>query len=445
MREGEKSGLGLPDDARTLGVYFPDLNGIPRGKEIVAGEIEHAIAEGFCLTASVFALDYGGDAVMGSGLGPEILFRDLVVRPDLATACECPWMPSGAVALADVDYDGEPAPFAPRTLLRKVVNDYRELGLEPIVGVELEFHLLHPTDAGGLEPYDDVAGALYMPLGRSLDPHGVIATIHGWAERMWLPLTKLTREFNPGQYELNLAHGPALAAVDSAYLFKLAVKEAAAKAGLLATFMGRPLTQLGGSGLHFHVSLNGPDGENAFADTAGPHGLSDAALRFVAGCHAHLAGSTAVMAPNVNSYKRFTTISLAPYYLTWGLDNRTATLRVPPERGAATRVEHRLPDAAANLHTSAALVLAAGLDGIRRELDAGEPFVGDASVMAELDEPKVPASLPDAMRALEADETLTAFLGPQFMQTFLALKRAEVRRFASVVTEWETKQYARHL
>lgn len=410
----------------------------------MAGEaVADAIENGVGLTASIFALDYGGDAVEGSGLGPEILFRDLVVRPDRATMRECPWT-GGAIAVADVQFDGELAPFAPRTILRNVLGGYAELGLEPVLGVELEFHILR-TEDGGFHPYDDVPGALYMPPSRSFDPHGLIDQIHAWAEAMGIRVTKLSREFSPGQYELNLDHEDALAAVDAAFLFKIATKEAAARAGLLATFMGRPLEGLGGSGLHLHVSLRSADGANAFDGPGDPRGLAPLVRSFIAGCMEHVRGSMAVLAPNVNAYKRFTTLSLAPYYLTWGLDNRTTTLRVPDERGAATRVEHRLPDGAANLYTSAALILAAGLEGIRRKADPGEPFDANASLMAELDLPRVPANLHEALAELERDDVITGVLGPQFVQAFTALKRAELHRYESTVTEWETRQYARHL
>ena len=427
----------------TLGAYFPDLNGIPRGKEMAGDAVADAIENGVGLTASIFALDYGGDAVEGTGLGPEILFRDLVVRPDPATMRGCPWT-GGAIALADVEFDQEPARFAPRTILRNVIAEYGELGLEPVIGVELEFHVLR-TENGGFQPYDDVPGALYMPPSHAFDPRGLIDQIQTWAEAMEIRITKLAREFSRGQYELNLAHEDALAAVDAAFLFKIATKEAAARAGLLATFMGRPLEALGGSGLHLHVSLRSADGANAFDGADEPYGLTPFARSFVAGCMEHVRGSIAVLAPNVNAYKRFTTLSLAPYYLTWGLDNRTTTLRVPDERGAATRVEHRLPDGAANLYTSAALVLAAGLEGIRRKAEPDEPFDGNASLMAELDLPRVPANLREALADLERDEVITGVLGPQFVQSFTAMKRAELHRYESIVTEWETRQYARHL
>ncbi len=429
---------------RRLGVYFPDLNGLPRGKEIARRDLERVLDGGYGLTMSIFALDYGGDAVEGTGLGPEVVFRDLVVRPDLATLRPAPWMDEGHVVLADVEVDGVPAPFAPRTILKQIVREYREIGLEPVIGVELEYHVLRVAADGSLEPYDDLAGALYMPPGHVFDSQALLPLIHDWVEAMDLPVTLLAREFSPGQYEINLNHDAAVAAVDGAYLFKIAVKEAAASLGLVATFMGRPLDQLGGNGLHFHISLVG-EGANRFDDPGGLHGVSDLARSFVAGCMEHLDGSAAVMAPNINAYKRFSTLSLAPYYNTWGLDNRTTTLRVPPERGEATRVEHRLPDGAANLHTSAALVLAAGLDGIKRGLDPGEPFEGNASVMAELDLPKVPMSLRDALAAMERDEFVTGFLGSEFVQAFGALKYAELHRFESTVTEWETRQYARHL
>ena len=216
----------------------------------------------------------------------------MVVRPDAGSLRPCPWRQHGAIAIADVEFGSEPAPFAPRTILRRVVRELQTAGLEPILAVELEFHLLRPSACSGLEPYDSMPGALYLPRGRSLDPEGVLDVLVAWCEEMRLPVTLLAREFSPGQYEINLRHTYALEAVDAGFFLKLAVKEAAARAGLVATFMGRPIETLGGSGLHFHASLV-RDGSNAFYDPAEQHGLSATARGFIAGCAAHLEGATA--------------------------------------------------------------------------------------------------------------------------------------------------------
>ena len=209
------------------------------------------------------------------------------------------------------------------------------------------------------------------------------------------------------QYEINLKHSEALDAADRAFMLKAAVKELAAREGLLATFMGRPFADQGGSGFHLHVSLAAPDGQNAFADEGGPDGLSPLAGQFIAGVIEHAPGLQALLGPTVNAYKRILPDSLAPTHANWGHDNRTAFCRIPRERGGRSRVEIRTGDGSACAHLITAAVLAAGLDGIERELAPPAPVTGDAYRADDAHAgSKLPGDLGSALDALEADTGL---------------------------------------
>jgi glutamine synthetase len=256
---------------------------------------------------------------------------------------------------------------------------------------------------------------------------------------MGLPYVGSNQEYFGSQWEINLRYDDALKAADDAHLFKLAVKEIAAKHGLVATFMGKPVQELGTSGYHLHLSLWDEAGEPAFHDPAAPDGLSDVCRWFLAGQLEHARGMTAIMAPTINAYKRFLAQAFGPWNVTWGEDNRTVYARIPRERGKATRVENRAGDGTANAYLASAAALFAGIDGLDRGLDPGEPVTGVAYELE--DRPLMPFSLGEALDALEADEYFKQALGQQFVQAFVCMKRNEVARFQSAVTDWELKEY----
>jgi glutamine synthetase len=223
------------------------------------------------------------------------------------------------------------------------------------------------------------------------------------------------------------------------------VKDVAAMHGLIATFMGKPFNDQGGSGFHFHFSLD-RDGTNAFADGSDPDGVSEEFRHFTAGVMAHAQALTAFLNPTINAYRRLVPDSLAPTHANWGWDNRTAFIRVPPERGGATRVEVRVGDGSANPYLAAAAILFAGLHGVRDELPLGPPVGGDAYTLAEDDAGgPLPATLSDALDALEADVVLREAMGSEIVDTFLNVKRFEVERHRTWVSDWEIDEYLHHL
>jgi len=438
---------------RAVRVLYPDLHGVARGKDIPLRHFPAMAEEGVAFCAAVMGTDLRHTPVVGGEEG----YVDFAVRPDLSTLRVCPWQPEVAWCLGESrTLDGAaPWPACPRALLRGVVDVYGERGLRPIVAPELEFFLLErDKDApGGLRRYVDELSRVYT-VGAVSDPRDVVLKMLLWCDELGLEAFAANHEFMNSQYEINLKHSPALDAADRAFLLKAAVKEIAVREGLLATFMGRPFADQGGSGFHLHLSLGNSVGGNAFADEDGPEGLSTLAAQFIAGVIDHAQGLQALLGPTVNAYKRILPDSLAPTHANWGHDNRTAFCRVPNERGARSRVEVRTGDGSANAHLITAAILLAGLDGIERELSPPPPVVGDAYRMDdEHAGSRLPSDLGAALDALEADEALVARLGPKLVSTFLAMKRFELERFVESVGEldvetvsiWEVEEYAAHL
>ena len=435
---------------RAVRVLYPDLHGVARGKDIPVRHFPGLADEGVAFCAAVMGTDLRHTPVVGGEEG----YVDLAVRPDLATLRVVPWQPEIAWCLGEArTIDGsEPWPVCPRSLLRRVVDAYAERDLRPVVAPELEFFLVE-RDGEGLRRYVDELSRVYT-VGAVSDPRDVVLKMLLWCDELGLEAFAANHEFMSSQYEINVKHSDALDAADRAFMLKAAVKEIAVKEGLLATFMGRPFADQGGSGFHLHLSLGNTVGGNAFADEDGPVGLSTVAAQFIAGVLEHAQGLQALLGPTVNAYKRLLPDSLAPTHGNWGHDNRTAFCRVPNERGARSRIEIRTGDGSANAHLITAAILLAGLDGIERELEPPAPVVGDAYRMDDAHAgSRLPSDLGAALDALEADEQLVEKLGEQLVSTFLAMKRFEVERFAEsvgeldveTVTAWEVKEYAAHL
>jgi glutamine synthetase len=441
------------EGVRAVRLLYTDLHGVARGKDIPIGHFPGMCEEGVAFCAAVMGTDLRHTPVVGGEVG----YVDLAVRPDLTTLRTSPWQPEVAWCVGEAwTLDGSDHwPVCPRALLERVVDAYAARGLRPVVAPELEFFLVRrdPDVPGVVRRYVDELSRVYT-VGAVSDPQEVVLRMLLWCDELGLQAFAANHEFMNSQYEINVKHSDALDAADRAFLLKAAVKEIAAREGLLATFMGRPFADQGGSGFHLHLSLAGSDGRNAFADGAGPGGLSPLAAQFIAGVIEHAHGLQALLGPTINAYKRILPDSLAPTHANWGHDNRTAFVRVPRERGSRARVEIRTGDGAACAHLITAAVLLAGLDGIERELAPPEPVAGDAYRLDDAHAgSRLPADLGSALDALEADTALTERLGPALVSTFLAMKRFEVERFQAAVGEldlenisvWEIEEYAAHL
>jgi glutamine synthetase len=423
-------------------VSYPDLIGVDRGRDVLIDELPAALEHGLAFCRAVYHTSPMGDVVPIQG-GLESGLPDIAVIPDLATVTPLPWERDAAWCLGDATTpDGAPVPESPRAVLRRVAGRLDSLGYQFVCGPELEFYLCEPDGAGGWQRYANDPGNVYV-VGRKGDPQGLLLAMLRQLRDAGLRVTAANHEFAPGQFEINLGHSPAPDAADRAFRLKSAVQEIARHHDLLATFMAKPFNDEGGSGFHVHVSLTDESGANAFADPDGPDGLSAIARHAVGGVLRHARALTALLNPTINSYKRFGPGTLAPWLIDWGLDNRSAMVRIPPERGPAARMEVRLGDATANPYLAMAAIGAAICLGLQDKVEPPPKLEGygyDPARSAVL-----PARLAEALDALAADRELTGVLGEFFTGSFVAYKRHEIERFERFVTDWEFREYAYHL
>jgi len=439
--------VALADDLSGRGidlvrVLWSDLHGVARGKEVATDELSRFAEHGLAFCQALMVTDLGGnplDVPESAGSGwPD---ADALIDPD--TLAVPGYAPGTAYLLAEVTdpvEGGAPLCFDPRSMLRGQIDRLTALGLHPVAGPELEFYLLRedPAAAHGWRRYLDRDTAGYV-VGTAYDPDDMLPLLIRECRALGLGVHAGIQEFSGGQYEINHSHGPALGAADRAFLFKYAVKEIAAKRGMRATFMGKPFADKAGSGHHIHLSLTGEQGRNLFADSTAEDGLSPLANAFLAGLLEHAPALMAVLNPTVNAFKRLADPgSLAPTTANWGYDNRLAFARIPPERGPGARVEIRIGDGASNPYLAIAALLAAGLDGVERDLVPPPPITGDRGG----DGAPLPSSLGAALTALETDKPLAAALGDRFTEVFTALKRQELARFERAVTDWEFHEYS---
>ena len=431
------------DGVEIVRLSYSDLHGTARGKDIPLEQLEHAVQDGIAFCVANLLDGLASNPTNAPGFAPDRGYPDMLAKPLLSTLTRIPWEPEVAWCLAEVEDRAGPVAYAPRCLLTRVIAQYADLGLKPIVGPEVEFFLLRPGEQGQLERYINRNSMVYT-VGKRSDPQGVVRGMLKTAHQMGLLVTASNHEFGRGQFEINLLHSEAVDAADRLFRFKAMVKEVAVCHGLLATFMGRPFNDDSGSGFHIHLSLNDQWGTNAFAQKGAPDGLSTLARHFLAGILEHGPAMMAFLAPTINSYKRLVPDSLVPTAANWAFDNRTSFVRVPAERGKGTRLEVRAADAAANPYLAIAVLLVAGLDGIQRELELPDPVSGDVSVGDIVGTP-LPRSLDASLAALRADAYLCEAVGWPLINAFCAMKEVEMERFRTHVTEWELNEYAWHL
>ncbi|MFJ3894887.1 MULTISPECIES: glutamine synthetase family protein [unclassified Streptomyces] len=431
------------DGIDVVRVTYPDLIGTDRARDVLLEELPRAVEHGLAFCRAVYHTSPQGDVVPVRG-GLDAGLPDICVRPDLDTLLPLPWEPGVATCLGEVvdPATGEPAPESPRDLLKSVLARCAEHGLRPVVGPELEYFLCERDLAAGWRRYASDPGVVYT-AGLRADPDNHLLRTLRQVRDLNIGVLSGNHEFDGGQFEINLVHSEAMSAADRAFRFKAAIKELARKEGRLATFMAKPFNDAGGSGFHLHLSGDDTEGRNAFDDPSGAYGLSATARHSVAGVMAHAPALAALLNPTVNSYKRFGPDTLAPWLIDWGLDNRSAMVRIPPERGSGARLELRLGDASANPYLAIAGTIAAALLGVTAGEEPPGPLEGygyDPARSAVL-----PGTLAEALDALEADTALAEMLGKDFTQSFLSYKRNEVERFQRHVTDWEFTEYAYHL
>ena len=375
---------------------------------------------------------------------------DMFLVPDLQTFAVIPWEQDGlttARVICDVyTPSGEPFSGDPRYVLKRAIASARELGYEYNTGPELEFYLFHTDEEGRPIPTPhDSAG--YFDVSTDL-AHNVRGQMGKALEAFGIQVEAAHHEVAGGQHEIDFRYSPALTAADNAVTFRVVLKAIAQLNGLFASFMPKPLAGVSGSGMHTHQSLAHLEGgDNAFHDGDHAFGLSEVAHGFVAGQLAHARAMTAILAPLVNSYKRLVPGYEAPVYVSWARVNRSALIRVPQySEGCpdATRVELRCPDPSCNPYLAFAVMLQAGLDGIRRGLTPPEPAEED---LYRLDEPArhawetLPGSLGEALVELESDPLIRDALGDHVYQRFVAAKHREWDDYRVSVSQWEVDRY----
>lgn len=449
----------------TVRFAFADQHGVLRGKTLVATEAAGALGSGVGVTTTLLAKDTAHRTVFpvftpGGGFGLREMqgAADMLMVADPATFRVLPWAPGTGWVLCELHFhDGRPVPFDTRRLYRDVHARLERTGHALLSGLEVEFHLfrlldprLAPSDAGtpgapGTPPevallhpgYQYLTEQRYDLIEPALEP------LREAIEAIGLPLRSLEVEFGPSQCELTFRPLAGVAAADAMVLLRSAIKQVARRHGLHASFMCRPrIPNVMSSGWHLHQSLARlADGSNAFVAEDAGHGgtpLSRTGARWLAGLLAHAQGATPFTTPTINGYRRYRPNSLAPDRVAWARDNRAAMLRVLGMPGeAATRIENRVGEPAANPYLYMASQVVAGLDGLARGLEpppsADAPYEADAC--------RLPASLDDALDALLADPVLVEGIGRGFVDYLVHLKRAELARHAAEVSDWEHREY----
>jgi len=431
---------------RFVFAQFVDMHGKPNAKLVPTHHLDDLFEDG-----AGFAGAAAGD------IGQRPNDPDLCAMPDPRSFTPLPWRPDVARMACDIQVEGEPWSYDPRTILRAQLDRAAELGYEFKIGAELEYFLVRRTEDGGIEVADKL-DTLEQPcydmraLTRNLDFVTEVAdhiTALGWDNYA------TDHEDANGQFEQNFAFADALTTCDRAVFFRYMVETLAQQRGLIATFMPKPFSHLTGNGCHFHMSL-WKDGVNVFeadpADDPNGLGLSPTAYHFLGGLKAHARAYIGLTAPTVNSYKRLVIGSQsgsawAPVYISYGNNNRTQMLRIP----GPGRIEDRTVDGSCNPYLAATAVLAAGLDGIERGLDPGAPTSGlnlhEVSAADRVDQgiDTLPANLLDAMRELGRDDVLRQALGScgreDYVDYFISVKSAEWELAHNQVTAWELNRY----
>jgi len=373
---------------------------------------------------------------------------DMILHPDLNTFCLFPWRPSPnrvARLICDVySPGGKPFEGSPRQILKNVLEECRNMGYSLNVGPELEFFLFYTDDEGGptLKTLDN--GGYFdmgpIDLGENARRDMVLTL-----EEMGFEIEASHHECARGQHEIDFKYSEALETADRMMTFKLAVKTVAQRHGLHATFMPKPIFGIAGSGMHLNMSLE-QGKKNMFASDTDPNGLSPVAYHFIAGIMKHIKGITAITNPLVNSYKRLVPEYEAPVYIAWSAHNRSPLIRIPAADEHASRIELRSPDPSANPYLSLALVLAAGLDGIREKMIP--PAATDGNIYAmtpgERKHRKIeclPGDLHEAITEMKKDKLVKAVLGEHVFEKYIEAKEMEWAEYKTRVSEWEIENY----
>lgn len=418
---------------------FVDIHGVAKVKSVPADHLEDIVKTG---------AGFAGGAIWGMGIKPN--GPDYMAMGDLSTLSLLPWQPGYARLICDGHVNGEPYSHDSRVVLKKQISRLTEKGWILYTGLEPEFSLLKKDEFGHLHPFDPT-DTLEKPC---YDYKGITRQ-SGFLEKLTeslidvgLDIYQIDHEDANGQFEINYTYADALKSADDYVMFKMAASEIANEMGMVCSFMSKPFSNRPGNGMHMHMSIG--DGEKSLfhddSDETG-HGLSKLAYHFMAGILAHAPALSAIAAPTVNSYKRLVVgrslsgATWAPAYISYGNNNRSTMVRIP-----YGRIELRLPDGTCNPYLTAAAAIAAGLDGVERQLEAGPGYDINLYDLSpeELEEKGIgilPQNLHEALTALEKDDVIKGALGEEFVKEFLELKHMEWVEYMRHVSDWEINRY----
>jgi len=415
-----------------------DLPGIARGKAVPA--TKYARQTSFHLPDSIFYQTISGD--WGDAAGAEgFIERDMILRPDISTATAAPWTGDWTLQVIHDAYDrkGKPVPYAPRNVLKRVVDLYKAKGWDPVVAPEMEFFLV-ARNIDPAKPIEAMMGRSGRPAAArqaysmtAVDEFGpVIDDIYDFAEAQGFEIDGITQEGGAGQLEINLRHGNPVKLADEVFYFKRLIREAALRHDCFATFMAKPIENEPGSAMHIHHSIVDMEtGNNVFSGPQG--GETDLFFHFIGGLQKYLPAAIAIMAPYVNSYRRYVRNHAAPVNLEWGRDNRTTGIRIPLADPKARRIENRLAGMDCNPYLCIAASLACGYLGMVNEIWPPKQYKGDAYEGEE----DVPRVMGDALDLFEEAKDLHEILGPEFARVYSIVKRTEYEEFLQVISPWE--------
>lgn len=424
------------EDIRFIRLQFTDIFGSCKNVAITRSQLEKAL-DNKCM--------FDGSSIEGF---VRIEESDMYLYPDYSTFMIYPWSPEpGKVARIICDVykpDGTPFDGDPRYILKNIISEAAEMGYTFNVGPECEFFLFQ-TDNDGNPTTKTIDQGGYFELGPVDRGEEARRDICITLEEMGFEIEASHHECAPGQHEIDFKYDEAMNAADNIMSFKLAVKSIADKHGLHATFMPKPIYGIAGSGMHINMSLC-KDGKNAFYDKDDENGLSKIAYNFIAGVILHAKAMTGITNPIVNSYKRLVPGFEAPVHIAWSAKNRSPLLRIPAARGEGTRIELRNPDPSANPYLALAVCLAAGLDGIKRNLTPPPQIDSNVFKMTESERESkgienIPQNLAKAIRAMKRDNIINKTLGNHAFEKYITYKEAEWRSYRNQITKWEIDQY----
>lgn len=410
------------EDVEFIRLQFCDIFGMPKNMAITASQLEKAL-NNECM--------FDGSSIEGFVRMDE---SDMYLYPDIDTFDIYPWRPqTGKVARMFCDVytaDRRPLTSDPRHVLKRVLAEAREMGYTFEIGPELEFFLFH-TDDNGLPTTKTHETAGYFDVAPADLAENVRRDIVLNLEALGFEIASSHHEIAPAQHEVDFNQDSADRIADMVMTFKMAVKTIAKKHGLYATFMPKPVEGVNGSGMHINFTCFGRDGKNAFRNDADELGLSETARQFIAGLLSHMKGISLVTNPIVNSYKRLVPGYDAPVDIAWSgtSSNRSAMIRIPTQRDEQTRIELRSPDACCNPYLALALCIAAGLEGVKKQMK-----------LEECSE-TMPETLGEAIDCYEADPFIKEVLGAHIYTKFLEAKQKEWKDFRAQVTNWEIREY----